>query len=380
MANSPDPAVPLPPPPPTEADRSARLVRWWMAGAAITVVLTLVVGGVTRLTESGLSITEWKPVSGVLPPLTDAAWADAYQRYLQIPEAQTVHRGITLAEFRNLFWWEWLHRLVARLAGLVIALPWVALFAAGRIPRSHRWSLLALPLLTAAQGALGWYMVKSGLSVRTDVSQYRLVAHLGLALAIYVVAVWTGLTVGSRPATRARAGGPALVVAALAFLTILSGGFVAGLDAGHVYNTFPLMGGGFVPPGYAQLAPAWRNVFENPAAVQFNHRAIALITFAVVIVSWMRARRGAYAAAWNAVLAAALVQVALGVATLLLRVPVFLAALHQLGAVVLLTTAMWATWLASRARTYSAAGVSSSPAPAPPPSTSRTTAAITPGS
>lgn len=324
--------------------RTRTLLRTWMVASAIVVILTLVVGGVTRLTESGLSITEWKPVSGVLPPLSAAAWDRAYQAYLQIPEAQTVHRGITLLEFKQLFFWEWAHRLVARLAGLVLAVPFLAFFATGRIPRDLRLRFLALPLLTVAQGALGWYMVKSGLAVRTDVSQYRLVAHLGLALTIYVVATWTAFTIDVRHEAGRRWHPAALAIATLAFVTILSGGFVAGLDAGRIYNSFPFMGDGLVPPGYTQLSPTWRNLFENAATAQFNHRLLAIGT--LVVVAWRawreRAARGALSRPWLAVVAAVLVQVSLGIATLLLSVPVPVAALHQLGAVALLTAALWA--------------------------------------
>jgi cytochrome c oxidase assembly protein subunit 15 len=328
-----------------------------MLACALCVILTLVVGGVTRLTESGLSITEWKPVSGVLPPLDQAGWQSEFERYLQIPEARTVHRGITLEEFKSLFWWEWLHRVVARLAGLVIALPWVALLVRRRIPRGLGIRLALLPLLTGIQGALGWYMVRSGLSDRTDVSQYRLVAHLSLALVIYVVAIWTWFELRGSAAPRSRS---ALSVAALAALTIVSGGFVAGLDAGRIYNTFPLMGPGLVPPAWGQLQPLWRNLFENPATVQFNHRLLAMVTALFVAAQWWR-HRGASAGSWHLVLGAALLQVSLGIATLLLRVPVGLAALHQLGAVLLLTAAL-------RAAHQSSASA------APPPQSSRTTA------
>ncbi|MGQ0646733.1 MAG: COX15/CtaA family protein [Gemmatimonadaceae bacterium] len=330
--------------------RSHQLIRVWMFASAVSVILTLVVGGVTRLTESGLSITEWKPVSGILPPLSEAEWRTAYQSYLQIPEAQTVHRGITRSEFQTLFWWEWLHRFVARMAGLVIALPYLLLLVGRRIPRPLHMRLLALPVLTAVQGALGWYMVQSGLSGRTDVSQYRLVAHLGLALCIYVITVWTALTVGVRRLSDAHATlhWGALAVAAMTFVTILSGGFVAGLDAGHIYNTFPLMGSGLVPREYSDLAPVWRNWFENPAAVQFNHRVLALCTLLLAGVAYARERwtRTDLPAAWNAVLLAVVVQIGLGVFTLRLGVPVPVAALHQLGAVALLTAALWAAcWM-----------------------------------
>ncbi|MCC6319303.1 MAG: COX15/CtaA family protein [Gemmatimonadaceae bacterium] len=323
------------------APSAARAIRAWMIASALAVVLTLVVGGATRLTESGLSITEWKPVSGVLPPLDAAAWQQAYDAYLQIPEAQTVHRGITLPQFQTLFWWEWAHRLSARIAGLVIAVPFLVLLLAGRIPSHLRFRLASLPLLTAAQGALGWYMVTSGLSDRTDVSQYRLVAHLSLALAIYVIAAWTAFTV---PVRRALVHRGALLIGGFAFLTIVSGGFVAGLDAGHIFNTFPRMGDGLVPPGYGQLSPAWRNLFENAASVQFNHRVLAVITLLLVAgVAWRERRRhGALSAPWVAMVGAVLVQVTLGISTLLLGVPLGIAALHQLGAVALLTTAIWA--------------------------------------
>jgi heme a synthase len=327
----------MPPAPPLITASHAAFLRRWMLASAAIVVLTLVIGGTTRLTESGLSITEWKPVSGILPPLTREAWDAAFAAYQRIPEAQTVHRGITLESFKALFWWEWAHRIVARVAGLVMALPFLWLLVRRQVPAGWMTRLGALPVLTLAQGALGWYMVSSGLSQRTDVSQYRLVAHLGLALVIYGIAIWTWLDLrsGQRREHINRMGA---LVAALAAITIISGGFVAGLDAGHIFNTFPLMGDGLVPPGYTQLTPMWRNWFENAAAVQFNHRVLALLTVFATIAAWRRGR----APGANGMALAALVQVTLGVTTLLLRVPIPIAALHQLGAVVLLTAALWA--------------------------------------
>ena len=305
-----------------------------MIASAVVVVLTLVIGGTTRLTESGLSITEWKPVSGVIPPLSAEAWDAAFQAYLQIPEAQTVHRGITLEQFQRLFWWEWAHRFVARLAGLVMTVPFLWLVIKNRVPAGWMGRLAALPVLTAAQGALGWYMVSSGLSERTDVSQYRLVAHLGLALLIYGIACWNWLDLRSEP--RASGIAPfAAGVAALASITILSGGFVAGLDAGHIYNSFPLMGEGLVPPGYWQLSPAWSNWFDNPASAQFNHRVLATTTFLATLAYLARRGRGAAAMA-----GAAALQVCLGIGTLIMNVPIPIAAAHQLGAVLLLTAAL----------------------------------------
>jgi cytochrome c oxidase assembly protein subunit 15 len=225
--------------------------------------------------------------------------------------------------------------------GLVIALPFFVLLARGHIRVEHQLRLANLPLLVAAQGALGWYMVQSGLSGRTSVSPYRLVAHLGLALVIFLIAVWTALDLRSSSRAGERR---ALVVAGLAVLTILSGGFVAGLDAGHIYNTFPLMGAGVVPPGYWQLDPWWRNLFENPAAAQFNHRVLATATAVTTWLSWWRQRHDVTGGdRWHVVATVAALQFGLGIGTLLLAVPIPLAALHQLGAVALLTAALWAS-------------------------------------
>ena len=332
-------------------------VRRWLVATAWSVVAAVVVGGITRLTESGLSITVWEPLAGILPPLSHADWERAYQAYLQIPEAQTVHRGITLGGFQALFWWEWFHRLVARGVGLVIAVPYLWLLARKRFAPAEALGYGVLPVLVAAQGVLGWYMVSSGLSVRTDVSQYRLVAHLLLALTIFVIAVWGATTLGRRArqadaspsdasgADRATPGLAlgGLLLAGLAFVTIASGGFVAGLDGGKVYNEFPLMGGHLVPREYAQLAPLWHNWFDNPIAAQFNHRLLATLTFVLAWTLVALAWRGAAGAPRRAITRVGLVvvlQVALGIGTLLYSVPVPLAALHQLGAVALLAAAL----------------------------------------
>ncbi len=231
---------------PPENAYPAQPVRRWLMACVAAVVLTVVVGGITRLSESGLSITEWKPVSGVLPPMTGAAWDSAYQEFLRIPQAQTVHRGITLAGFKLIYWWEWFHRLLARGVGLVFAIPYVVLLVRRRIPAGYRVRLAALPILTLAQGVLGWYMVQSGLAVRSSVSAYRLAAHLALALGILVVAMWTYVELGPRSAAPRAARGWRWSIAAASGLvacTILSGAFVAGLRGGRIFNTFPLMGG-----------------------------------------------------------------------------------------------------------------------------------------
>ena len=349
----------------------------WLDATVAAVALAVVVGGITRLTESGLSITEWKPLAGVLPPLTEADWTAAFQSYLQIPQAQTIHKGITLGAFKAIYWWEWIHRILARMVGLVIAVPYFWLLMRRRLPSTLRVRLAALPLLVAAQGALGWYMVSSGLSVRSSVSQYRLVAHLGLALVILVVALWTSATLRAerdgahgaqgeaarsgadrRNAARreqAAAGRWPLITELFALWTfgvILTGGFVAGLRAGTIYNTFPLMGGQVVPPGYWMGGGFFANAFENPVAAQFHHRVLAIATVLVALALWMGARRGrapgrVVAAQRNVALVAS-VQVGLGITTLLLSVPVAIAAAHQLVAVVMLGAAVLATHEARR--------------------------------
>ncbi len=359
------------------------LIRW-LDATVVSVAIAVVIGGITRLTESGLSITEWKPVSGVLPPLSDVDWASAYAKFLEIPQAQTVHAGITMGAFKVLYWWEWVHRLLARGVGLVIAVPFFWFWAKGQIPAALRLRLASLPVLVAAQGALGWYMVSSGLVERTNVSQYRLVAHLGLALVILVVALWTSASLraamastdGAEATGAASHGGPspvgrtvpiaggaafnlrhwALIADGFAiwtFLVILSGGFVAGLRAGKSFNTFPLMAGQVVPPGYGQLDGFFTDAFENPASAQFHHRLLAILTVLVAIGLW-RWVRAAGAPAHvvrtqrNVALIAG-VQVCLGIATLLLVVPVAVAALHQLVAVVLLGATVMAAHAARRA-------------------------------
>ena len=234
----------------------------WLLACCAMIFAMVVIGGVTRLTESGLSITEWKPIIGVVPPLSAAEWQEAFAKYQQIPEYKVKNAGMSLAEFREIFWWEYVHRLWGRLIGAVYLLPFLVFLAKGWINRRVAWQVAGIFFLGALQGALGWYMVKSGLVDRLDVSPYRLTAHLGLALLIYAATYWTALDLLA-PASRAhlattiRHSRAALGVAVLVFLTMLAGGFVAGNDAGLVYNTFPLMDGALVPAGYGDLAPWW---------------------------------------------------------------------------------------------------------------------------
>jgi len=331
----------------------------------------VVVGGITRLTLSGLSITEWKPVIGIIPPLSDADWAAEFAKYQQIPEYQAVHSGMTLAEFKGIFYWEYGHRLLGRLIGVAFAAPFLWFLSRRQLPRRLAAPLAVILLLGFVQGGLGWYMVKSGLADRIEVSQYRLVAHLALALVIYGAILWTALNLllsaqhpfptpgtpalaGGRPAAppqaaEGRVGGgwrrAAEAVIALVTLNILAGGFAAGTRAGLTYNTFPLMDGRLVPAGYGQLQPFYRNWFENIAAVQFDHRALALTVAASVLVMLATGLRASLPSpartALYLLLLATILQIALGIGTLLLVVPIPLAAAHQAGAVLLLTAAIY---------------------------------------
>jgi cytochrome c oxidase assembly protein subunit 15 len=317
------------------------------------IFLMIVVGGVTRLTLSGLSITEWKPVIGIIPPLTHAQWAAEFARYQQVPEYRALHYGMTLADFKGIYFWEYLHRLLGRLIGVAFAAPLMWFWLRGQLPRRLGPALGGILALGFAQGLLGWYMVKSGLADRVEVSQYRLVAHLLLALAIYSLILWTALGIyfpssdrgeqneGSR---RWRRVAEALI--ALIGLTIAAGGFVAGTRAGLTYNTFPLMDGRYVPAGYDLLHPFVRNWFEYIPAIQFDHRLLAETTFAFVLaLSAFGLPRGrtlpnpSRIALW-VLLTAVILQVTLGISTLVLVVPIPLAAAHQAGAVLLLTAAI----------------------------------------
>ena len=331
----------------------------WLFSCCALIFLMVVVGGITRLTLSGLSITEWKPVIGIIPPLSAADWASEFAKYKQIPEYQAVHSGMALTEFKGIFYWEYAHRLLGRLIGVAFAVPFLWFLARRQLPRRLAAPLAVILLLGFAQGGLGWYMVKSGLADRIEVSQYRLVAHLALALAIYSAILWTALNLlhsAQRPlpsplpqAGEGRVGAgwrrAAEAVLALVAATIAAGGFVAGTRAGLIYNTFPLMDGRLVPAGYGQLHPLYLNWFENIAAVQFDHRALALTVAASVLVVWAAGLHANLPSpartALHLLLLATILQVALGIGTLLLVVPIPLAAAHQGGAVLLLTAAIY---------------------------------------
>jgi cytochrome c oxidase assembly protein subunit 15 len=333
-----------------------RMVGWWLTICALMIFVMVVIGGVTRLTESGLSIVEWQPLFGALPPITTADWQELFAKYQQFPEYQKVNFGMTLADFKGIFWLEYIHRLWGRLIGLAFAIPALVFLFKGWLRGPLRWQVPALFVLGGAQGALGWFMVESGLVNDPRVSAYRLTAHLLLALSLYGWLLWLGLgrirpndgwsvAEGGTSPTARRLRGLSHPLALLVVLTICSGGFVAGTDAGFTYNTFPLMDGRFVPEGYAMLSPFWHNVFENIPSVQFNHRWLAVSTALCVIAFALYAQSKAIPAsariATGALLAMALIQPTLGIATLLTVVDTPIAALHQAGAVVLLSLVLW---------------------------------------
>jgi cytochrome c oxidase assembly protein subunit 15 len=296
-------------------------------------------------------MVEWKPVTGWLPPFGDAGWQAAFDDYRQFPEYRTKNVGMTLAEFKTIYWFEYAHRLWGRLIGVAFVVPFAVFLARRWIDRALVPQLAAVLVLGALQGALGWYMVQSGLVERPDVSQYRLTAHLAAAVAIYGYLFWLGLSLlgrGDPGAARDIAGLRRFTVVAIGwvFVTILSGGFVAGLDAGLTYNTFPLMDGKLVPDGLGTLSPWYLNPFENVTTAQFDHRVLAVTLVAAVIVLWLWSMRAllspAQRFAYNALGTMALIQLGLGIATLLAAVPVVLGALHQAGALILFSLALWA--------------------------------------
>jgi cytochrome c oxidase assembly protein subunit 15 len=329
-------------------DKGFFAVRAWLVVVAAMVVATLIVGGATRLTESGLSIVEWKPVTGVLPPLTEAQWSAEFEKYQQIPQYREVNRGMSLSEFKVIFWWEWAHRLLGRTIGAVFLIPFLFFLWRGWIGRELRWPLFGLFALGGIQGAVGWWMVSSGLSERVTVSQYRLAFHMTLACVIYAAIIW--IVARMKPAatvaapSRLRAGAGFLVVLVLA--QIYLGALVAGLDAGLVYNTWPHIDGALIPASERLwfATPLWRNFFENALTVQFTHRMMAYLILLVALwYVWDTGRsvqdRKARAYATLFVLLV-FIQAFIGIATLLYEVPIALALLHQAMAILLLTVAV----------------------------------------
>lgn len=343
----------------------SRAIALWLFACAAMVFVMVALGGVTRLTESGLSITSWQLVSGVLPPLSEAEWQSAFAAYKAIPQYQAIHAGMSLADFKTIYFWEWLHRLWGRLIGLVFLLPFLYFLSRRQIPRALAPKLAGLFALGALQGALGWWMVASGLEDRIEVSQYRLAAHLSAAIIIYLAILWVALDL-IRPREKSIA--PCLkhgagLVLLLAFLTLAAGAFVAGLRAGLIDNTFPLMDGHWIPPAWDNLSPWWRNPFENPEAAQFDHRLLAALTWlaslALFLASFKYRSRVPRIAmgAMHALFGLATLQAGLGIAALLLAVPLALALAHQLGATLVLTAALVARHVLGGTRKTPPAGL-----------------------
>jgi cytochrome c oxidase assembly protein subunit 15 len=327
------------------AVRDRRVATWLLICCGLVFAM-VVLGGVTRLTGSGLSMVDWRPIMGWLPPLSDGEWQRTFELYQQSPEFQKINFHMDVNDFKGIFWLEFLHRLLGRTIGLVFAAGFVFFLARGYIATREWPKYLLMFVLGGLQGVLGWYMVKSGLVDNPHVSQYRLTAHLVAAFLIYAYMMWVALSLlypqpgGVRHVTS----GKSLLLLALVSITVISGGFVAGLKAGEIYNTFPKMGEHWIPPGLGALDPVWRNLTENLTTVQFDHRILAITTFVVIVVYWFRSRAADLPqrsrSAISAMLVVGIVQVALGIATLLLSVPTVLAAAHQGVAMLLFTTAL----------------------------------------
>ena len=329
--------------------RDDRAVAAWLLLCCAMVFAMVVVGGVTRLTHSGLSIVEWQPVAGALPPLDQAQWEEVFRKYRQTPEFRQVNPDMDLASFKRIFWWEYAHRLLGRLIGAAFLLPFLWLALRGKIARPLWPKLAGIFALGGLQGAMGWYMVESGLVADPRVSQLRLAAHLGFAFLIYAAMLWIALGLlfrrGRTPAPGRRLRRQAIGPAALVFVMVLSGALVAGTHAGLEYNTFPLMNGRVVPVDAFAMEPWYRNLYDNLATVQFDHRLIAWLLAFLTPWIWWRVRREdsprrARLAA-DLLLGAIALQITLGISTLLLFVPVPLAAVHQAGALLVFTAALF---------------------------------------
>ncbi len=337
-------------------DRYDRQISLWLLFCAGVIFAMIILGGVTRLTHSGLSMVEWKPLVGVIPPLNDTEWQETFDKYKQFPEYQKVNKGMSVGEFKSIFMYEYLHRVLGRLIGVIFLVPFLFFYFTGRIKTGLTPKLMVMFILGGCQGLLGWYMVKSGLVDNPRVSQYRLTAHLGAAVIIYAYILWVAFGLLSRQTNPSNTkecspeqiGGLknfAYVLTGLLFLMILSGGLVAGTRAGFAYPTFPLMGDSFIPPGLFSTTPAWLAMFEDITTIQFNHRIFAYLLFILILsfsykslgkTSSTTLRMGIYI-----FVALLFIQIAMGISTLLLHVPVPLAAAHQGGAIALFTASLF---------------------------------------
>ncbi len=343
-------------------------IRVWLMVLFAMVVFMIAVGGLTRLTDSGLSITEWRPVTGALPPLSEVAWEEEFEKYRQIPEYQLQNKGMSLSEFKVIYWWEWGHRQLGRLIGLIWIAGFLYFLATRKIPIGWTGRLLLPGILGGLQGAIGWWMVSSGLSgTMLDVASYRLAIHLGLAFVILGVIAWLVLLLGrSEPellqARRGREAALTSLATGLIYFAgaqIILGALVAGIDAGRTHNTWPLMNGGILPEDLFAIEPIWRNFFENAGLVQFLHRLVGYLLLIFAVFVWQRSRRSGNSEtrfAFNAVLGMIVFQLAIGIITVLYFAPWQLAILHQISAVVLFALILRARFLAQYPKSQSVRG------------------------
>jgi cytochrome c oxidase assembly protein subunit 15 len=325
-----------------------KTVALWLLICCALVYVMVVLGGVTRLTGSGLSMVDWKPVTGILPPIGEQAWLEEFAQYQESPEFQKVNSHMDVHDFKNIFWLEYLHRLLGRTIGVVFLVPFLVFAGRGYIRKPDAPKYALMFVLGGMQGLLGWYMVKSGLVDNPHVSQYRLTAHLIAAFLVYSYMFWVAMSLLYPDREKQHEWyGKTLALTVMIFVTVISGGFVAGLKAGKIYNTFPMMGEHWVPPGMWSMRPFWRNLFDNTTTVQFDHRILAITTFVLVVLYWFRVRKTELprraAVSVNALLHTAILQVALGITTLIMAVPVFLGAAHQAVAMLLFTVALFLT-------------------------------------
>ncbi len=327
-------------------DRNRFMIRVWLGVVLVAIFALVLVGGATRLTDSGLSITQWKPIHGVIPPLSVEEWQEELELYRQIPEYQQINKGMSLDEFKRIYWWEWAHRFLARSVGVLFAVPFVFFLVTGRVEKRLRWPLFGLFLLGGLQGAVGWWMVASGLVDRVDVSQYRLATHLTLACIIFAAILWVHRGLAPHSQTEAPAGLRrfAGILVLMALVQIYLGGLVAGLDAGLSYNTWPLMDGAFIPGDVFAIEPLWRNFFENPKLVQLDHRlfayAVWIAALAHMVYALLRAPDTTHARRSVILFGLVSLQALIGIATLLFHVPFDIALTHQGGALVVLAFAV----------------------------------------
>jgi len=341
-------------------ETSSKRIAYWLFTVAVVVFFMIAIGGLTRLTQSGLSMVEWKPIMGTLPPLSDADWQEMFEKYQQSPEYKKINKGMNLEDFKGIFWFEYGHRVLGRFIGLIFAVPFAFFVITKQIKRALIPRLLFLFVLGGLQGLIGWWMVKSGLVDHPDVSHYRLTVHLGMAFLLYIALLWTALEQFRQKAEeKHRYAVPAMLILGMIYATAMSGGLVAGLDAGQQFNTFPLMAGKLIPEGLFIQSPWYHNITENVLTVQFNHRLFAMSTAAVIVGFWYVLGQTSLTRMANRarhmMLIAVLLQFILGVSTLLSFVWIPLASAHQMGAVVLMTSMVWLThelWRPSKQRAH----------------------------